>query len=609
MNSASDMMAAQAELARASDYLRAGKLPEAEAVCRGIVERLPRHAGATHLLGLIRKDSGDLAGGEQLLTRSIDLDPLNADFRANRAHLLRRLGRVQEAERGYRDAVAIDPRNRGARFGLARTLSDLGQFAAAEAECRTLIAGQKADAQAWTALAMTLRAQGRLAEAEAAYRHATTANSEYAIAHNNLGALYVEMERAEEALESLNRAQSLGAKGFETAFNRGRALIQLCRLDEAEHEFAQAAALQPLHVEAQLNLAKLRFMRGDPGFARDIAAVAAASRDDRTAQLLLGVVLWRSGDLAGAESLYRDLLARKGPDPDVRAALAHVLQEAGRLKEAEVEASEAAIARPEDSATVSCLVAILLSRNRPQEALPFIRAQRAKYPEDQGWIAHEATAARLLGSPRYRELYEYPRLVRTYDVQAPAGWSSMAELNAALLEALNKRHPFAQHPFDQSLRNGSQTTRNLVTDPDPAIQALLKAFQAPIEDYRRSLGRHPGHPLSARNHGTSRFAGAWSVQLHREGFHVNHVHPQGWISSAYYVAVPNEVQDATLMSGWIKFGEPRFPVPGATPELFVQPRPGRLVLFPSYMWHGTNPIHGKETRTAVAFDAVPSRKE
>lgn len=56
------------------------------------------------------------------------------------------------------------------------------------------------------------------------------------------------------------------------------------------------------------------------------------------------------------------------------------------------------------------------------------------------------------------------------------------------------------------------------------------------------------------------------------------------------------------MSGWIKFGETRYPVPGGV----VQPRAGRLLLFPSYMWHGTNPIHGSEPRTAIAFDAVPA---
>ena len=84
------------------------------------------------------------------------------------------------------------------------------------------------------------------------------------------------------------------------------------------------------------------------------------------------------------------------------------------------------------------------------------------------------------------------------------------------------------------------------------------------------------------------------------------MHSEGWISSAYYVEVPREVEDRGERSGWIKFGEPKFEVPGAKPEKFVQPAAGKLVLFPSYMWHGTIPIHGDEPRMTIAFDVVPA---
>ncbi len=108
-----------------------------------------------------------------------------------------------------------------------------------------------------------------------------------------------------------------------------------------------------------------------------------------------------------------------------------------------------------------------------------------------------------------------------------------------------------------------------------------------------------------RNTGAARIAEGWSVQLRRDGFHVNHVHPKGWISSAYYVSVPDEVKDTQLRSGWLKFGEPRYPVPTATPDFMVQPEAGTLVLFPSYFWHGTTAIQGETPRTTIAFDALP----
>jgi hypothetical protein len=81
----------------------------------------------------------------------------------------------------------------------------------------------------------------------------------------------------------------------------------------------------------------------------------------------------------------------------------------------------------------------------------------------------------------------------------------------------------------------------------------------------------------------------------------------GWISSCYYVAVPDAVKDEAAQQGWIKFGEPSLEVALKTPiRRTIQPAPGRLVLFPSYMWHGTIPFHDAVARTTIAFDVVPN---
>lgn len=225
-------------------------------------------------------------------------------------------------------------------------------------------------------------------------------------------------------------------------------------------------------------------------------------------------------------------------------------------------------------------------------------------PNDFSWIADEAIAARMTGDPAYSVLYDYDRLVRVYDLEPPPGWRSIAELNAALKTRLDARHALVRQPFDQSMRFGTQTMGDLKRDPDPAIQAALHTFLEPIEEYRAALGDAADHPLSARNRGESLYAGCWSVQLKQCGFHVNHLHPDGWLSSAYYVAVPAETGDVRERCGWLKFGEPALPVPGVEPALSVQPKPGRLVLFPSYMWHGTTAIRGAEPRLTMAFDVV-----
>jgi Flp pilus assembly protein TadD len=594
-------------LSRAGELLQQGKLQEAASACAEVLSSAPDHPTATHLLGLARARLGATAEAEQLLRRSLALDPNNHHFRVNFGNVLRRAGRLADAEGEYRAVLARVPDAGKARHQLALTLDDLGRRAEAETECRRLLEMQPRDAEAWSLLGYILSNQQRLLEAEAAYRQSLQLEPRNGAAHHNLGSALLQMERAEEALAQLARAEALGVPAFELHFARARALTLLYRVEEAEREYEQATALRPRDVDAQLNLARLRFMRSDPFFTRTLEQAIQAAPEDLGLGGLLGSILYGSGRPGKAEAHLRDLLARHGPAPQLRALLAQVLLEIGNLKDAETEALEAAASQPRDGMAADILISVLLARGRPEEALPFILNKRAQEPLNQNWIAHEAIAGRLLGRPHYRELFDYARFVRVYRPEPPAGWSSIAELNTALLEVLAKRHLFATHPFEQSLRNGSQTTRNLVLERDPVIQAALRSFDEPLRRYLAEIGSHPSHPFLDRNRGRAQITEAWSIELRRDGFHVNHVHPKGWISSAYYVSLPPEVRDTRARSGWIKFGEPRYPTSSLAPEFAVQPEPGMLVLFPSYLWHGTTAILGAMPRVTIAFDALPGK--
>jgi len=594
------------QLERATRALNEGKFAECAAICGAIVAQDTSNALATHLLGLAIKETGDLQQGEEWLRLSVRLDPARGEFHANLANLQRRRKKPRQAEQSYRRALELAPDHRPAKRSLALTLNDLRRAEEAEALCREMISADEADAEAWVLLGITLANLQRLADSEAAYRRAIALDPDNRVAHHNLGALLSQMQRPDAALAALENAGRLGRESYELAFNQARALLELNDLEGAEREFERAATLQPSNLEGQLQLARVRYMRGDPKFARSLARVADANPDNVNVRRLFAEVLWRAGNLSGAEAVLQDLVVRGLGSAQVRSTLAAVLQEAGQLKEAESFATEAARAQPADGVIVEILVSILLSRGHPEDAMPFISTRRALSPDSQAWLAYEATAARLLDPDRYRYLCDYERLVQVYEVQpAAGGWSSIGQLNAALREALAEQHKFRSRPLDQTLRNGTQTPRGLLSDPDPAVQAILAAFAEPIEQYRRSLDVDSQHPLFAVNRGLSRFTGAWSVRLHREGYHVNHFHPDGWLSSAYYVDTPPESDDPRTRQGWIKFGEPRYPVPGAPAEHFVQPKPGRLVLFPSYMWHGTTPIHGDVPRLTIAFDVKP----
>jgi hypothetical protein len=81
----------------------------------------------------------------------------------------------------------------------------------------------------------------------------------------------------------------------------------------------------------------------------------------------------------------------------------------------------------------------------------------------------------------------------------------------------------------------------------------------------------------------------------------------GWISSALYIAVPDRRPGEPSDSAALVLGEPdaRLGLDLAA-HTTIAPRPGRLVLFPSWMWHGTRPF-AEGRRLSVAFDVAPPR--
>ncbi|MBN8735419.1 MAG: hypothetical protein J0H27_04025 [Xanthomonadales bacterium] len=165
--------------------------------------------------------------------------------------------------------------------------------------------------------------------------------------------------------------------------------------------------------------------------------------------------------------------------------------------------------------------------------------------------------------------------------------------------------PPLSHLF-QPMRHGTETMGDRSQSTDPVVQALFKSFDAPIRDYLDRIGAG-ADPLRRRNAGSHRFSGSWAVKLHAPGFHQNHVHPNGWISSACYIDLPDVIGDAQNRDGMLTFAEPGIlTTPHLPPEHKVHPAVGTLVLFPSYFWRGTVPFSGKQSRLTVAFDVVPN---
>ena len=61
-------------------------------------------------------------------------------------------------------------------------------------------------------------------------------------------------------------------------------------------------------------------------------------------------------------------------------------------------------------------------------------------------------------------------------------------------------------------------------------------------------------------------------------------------------------------SGWLRFGTPPSELGlDLPPYCDIEPKVGRLILFPSTLWHGTVPFADGE-RLSIAFDIRPPRR-
>ena len=452
--------------------------------------------------------------------------------------------------------------------------------------------------------ASRLKAEGRLEEALALNRRAVIAAPGSGVAEHNLASTLGDLTRFTEAEAATARAFTKGLDAPETWLVRARALQGLKRLDDAEAAYAQAIARRPGLVDAQRDLAQLRWMRTADADAA-LATLDATMPPGTEQTLLRARILASAGKPEAAAAAIGHGLATAPGDAALHEAAARaaaVLGEPARQIEHAVTALQLA---PSSADAARALVEALLHAGRAAEAEDLVLRILAGAPHDQGLLALLATAWRLRGDPRHAALCEDPALVSFRPIATPPGWASRDAFLSELAHTLGGLHGWRSHPLDQSLRHGSQTQIDLARSDLPVLRGLFAALDAPIRAHIAALGSG-ADPLRARKRGDGyRILGAWSVLLQPGGHHIDHVHPEGWISSAFYVALPDAV--ARGREGWLGFGRPGIPTaPALAPFHHIRPEPGHIALFPSYLWHGTEPFGGDAPRLAVAFDLVPA---
>lgn len=244
---------------------------------------------------------------------------------------LHRAGRLAEAARAYRQALASDAANDDSWHLLGLTAHAAGRLTEALALVDGAIA-RHAKPRYLANRGMILAALGRAGEAEAACRAALAGEPAHVEAWNTLGIALLALGRAEQALAAHDQALALRPDYAEAMLNRASALAALERVAPATAAFRAARALLPPPAGPR----RLLYVHSGPQLpgvtyrcTRMAAAAAAAGWQARVLPLaaladadlagLSALVFWRVGlgpRAARAIALARATGARIGLDLD-----------------------------------------------------------------------------------------------------------------------------------------------------------------------------------------------------------------------------------------------------------------------------------------------------
>lgn len=567
-------LSAPEALLQARMALQSGDTIGARAIVESARKAHPQDAKLANTAGDLALKAGDAASSATHFAAASTADPGNIEYALNHAIALQRLGR-------HRDAIAVltlheKAGRKIARYGSVRAMSE--------------------------------RSLGHAGEAARWYDSALANEPRHPRALH--GRARVALERGEaDALARFDAALAVNSGDADLWLGKAQALDVAGNTAGARTIAEQLCAQAPGFIAALEFLAGLRLAAGDADFTAPF--VDAAARVPQDPNILAAHAETLAGlDYAGEAAAVAAEARKRFPNEPHFALLEAIhAGSAGEWDRAEAIFGTLTLQnhtrmlhearhriRAGDTAAADSLLEQALSGN----------------PWDISAWALRGIAWRLGGDPRGEWLHEQAGLVQFQPLVGRAG------LIEDVVGQLRILHAGSAMPLGQSLRGGTQTRGILFHRTEPLLSELHEAIRATLEAYRAEMpARDDAHPLLRHRDAPWQLAGSWSVRLTGGGdgsgdYHTVHIHPQGILSSALYLVVP-DVAHGPEQLGWLEVGRPP-PDLGLDlpPVRVIEPQPGHLALFPSTLYHGTTPFGGPRNagaeRMTVAFDVVTAER-
>jgi predicted Zn-dependent protease len=246
---------------RISGLLQSGQYSAAHSQLESLVAANPEYVEGLRLLAGTKQALGDLAHGESLLRRALDIDPLWTPTLTTLAELLLMAGRSAEAVPLLQRAIGGTPRYPRAAFLLVRHYLDAGQPALALEIATPWCSGGMAENDLSALHVAAFAALGRQSDAVAHYRQLVSRAPDSPVATHALAVALNAANQPQEAERVVGEALSRTRPTAALHHTHARSLITLERFDPAELALRECVRLEPRLAEAHNSLAQLIWMR------------------------------------------------------------------------------------------------------------------------------------------------------------------------------------------------------------------------------------------------------------------------------------------------------------------------------------------------------------
>ncbi|KQX98443.1 hypothetical protein ASD28_15250 [Massilia sp. Root133] len=227
-----------------------GRLEQAQALYRRVLDLDPRQFDALHLLGVIERQRGHPGRAVELIEEALRIDPQQARAHCNLGAALQDLGRTDAALANYEAALRLDPGYALAWDNRGNTLRRLGRLADALDSYERALGIAPALADAWCHRAIALHDLGRHADAVASAEQALAMRPAYAEAFVALGHALQALDRHADSVDAYDSALALAPQA-DTWCARGAALKKSGDLAAALHSYERALAVRPDYALAE----------------------------------------------------------------------------------------------------------------------------------------------------------------------------------------------------------------------------------------------------------------------------------------------------------------------------------------------------------------------